>query len=392
MAEKTNRSTLTIPLLSVGFRPFFLLASGYTAFSMVLWLPYFQGELELYTTFTVVDWHIHEWLFGFLPAIITGFLLTAVPNWTGRLPIRGISLAFLVSIWIFGRIAISFSDLIGWLFTALIDCSFLILVALLIAREVITGKNWKNLKVLLPLSILALANIFFHIESAFHGSTDISRRFGIAASIALILLIGGRIIPSFTRNWLVRENPGKLPKPFGKFDMYSIVMSVIALLCWIVFPNVLATGILLILAGVVQFIRLCRWAGHRTWHEPLVVILHLSYLFIPIGFLLLSLGIFFPETVPLAAGIHILGVGAIGGMTLSVMMRASLGHTGQDLKASPFSVLIFAGLVVSVCARLFQALSIGDYELMFTISGVAWIFAFGGFALSYGPALLRPKG
>lgn len=378
-------------LFSVGLRPFFLLASAYTALSMVLWLPFFHGKLELFTTFSAVDWHIHEWIFGFLPAVATGFLFTAVPNWTGRMPIQGLQLAILLLVWIIGRFAITFSSLIGWHAAAIIDLSFLTLVTIVIAREIITGKNWRNLKVLIPLSILTLANALFHFESALHGSADLSRRLGLSAGIILIILIGGRIIPSFTRNWLVRENPGRLPIPFGKFDIYSILISVMGLLGWVVFPENLMTGVLLLVAGSMQLVRMARWAGYRTLSNSLVLILHVSYLFIPIGLLLLSANIFTVDAIPSAAGIHALGVGAIGGMTLSVMVRASLGHTGRELKASFFSKIIFTAIIVAASARILQAMSIGNYEITLYISGGAWIVAFGGFALAFAPALLKRK-
>lgn len=388
-SRTTNYNGLA--LFSVGLRPFFLFASAYTALSMLLWLPFFHGRLELLTTFTPVDWHIHEWIFGFLPAVATGFLFTAVPNWTGRLPIQGLPLALLLFVWIVGRLAITFSSLIGWHVAAIIDLSFLTLVTVVIAREIVVGKNWRNLKVLIPLSILTLANALFHLESALQGSADFGRRLGISAGIILIILIGGRIIPSFTRNWLVRENPGSLPMPFGKFDIYSIIISVIALLGWVTFPESLIIGALLTAAGGIQLLRMARWAGYRTLRDPLVLILHVSYLFIPIGLLLLSASILTPDTIPSAAGIHALGVGAIGGMTLSVMVRASLGHTGRQLKASFFSMIIFAAIIVASSTRILQTLSIGSYEMTLHISGAAWIVAFGGFALTFAPALLGAK-
>lgn len=389
----TSRSTPYYgpAFFSVGLRPFFLFASTYTALSMFVWLPVFLGKLDLLTTFAVVDWHIHEWIFGFLPAVATGFLFTAVPNWTGRMPIRSLPLALLLLVWITGRFAVTFSSLIGWQVAAIIDLSFLVLVTIVIAREIVVGKNWRNLKVLIPLSILTLANGLFHLESALYGSADFGRRLGLCAAIILIILIGGRIIPSFTRNWLVRENPGQLPTPFGKIDLYSIIIAVIGLLAWVVLPDNLVTGVLLCLAGLVQLFRMARWAGYRTLRDPLVLILHISYLFIPIGLLLLSANIFAPNKIPAAAGIHALGVGAIGGMTLSVMVRASLGHTGRELKASFFSIIIFSAIIVAASARIFQTLSIGHYQLTLYISGAAWILAFGGFALTFAPALLRPK-
>ena len=205
-------------LLANGFRPFFLLGSIYAAVAILVWLPVFHGEVTLTSGFAPRDWHVHEMLFGYLPAVITGFLFTAIPNWTGRLPIRGMPLLVLVVVWIAGRLAVTFSAETGWLIAMLVDAGFLALVAAAAAREIIAGRNWRNLTVVILVLLLLAGNVGFHLEAHFHGEADISIRAGIAVVVLLITLIGGRIIPSFTRNWLVRENPGRLPVPFGGFD------------------------------------------------------------------------------------------------------------------------------------------------------------------------------
>src|SRR5262249_12629396 len=183
-------------LLSYGFRPFFLLGALYAALAMLVWLPFFYGELTVATAFAPRDWHIHEMLFGYLAAVITGFLLTAVPNWTGRLPLQGFPLLVLVVVWVAGRVAVTFSAFTGELAAAVIDACFLFLVAAAVAREIVAGRNWRNLKVLLPLIILGIGNIIFHIEAHVPGHAGYSIRFGIAAVVLLIMLIGGRVIPS----------------------------------------------------------------------------------------------------------------------------------------------------------------------------------------------------
>lgn len=378
-------------LFSYGFRPFFLFASAYTALSILMWLPFFFGELEVATAFSPVDWHIHEWLFGFLPAVITGFLFTAVPNWTGRMPLQGWPLAFLLAVWIAGRITVSFSALIGWRVAAAVDLAFLVLVTLVIAREIIAGQNWRNLKVLIPVSVLLLANALFHYEAVVIGGSDYSRRLGIAAAIILIVLIGGRIIPSFTRNWLARENPGRLPASFGMVDKLSIILTITGLISWVFLPENRLSGVFLLTASLAQLFRLARWAGDRTLRDPLVWILHASYFFVPLGLLLLGVGIFYPQNFPVQAGMHALGIGAIGGMTLSVMVRASLGHTGRALKASPMAVVIFISILTSALARILQAMSIGDYTLMMHFAGLGWLIAFGGFSILFAPVLMKPR-
>lgn len=376
-------------LLSYGFRPFFLLGSLYAALSVLLWLPIYAGELDAHSAFLPVDWHIHEMLFGYLPAIVTGFLLTAIPNWTGRVPVQGLPLLALVVLWLAGRAAVFFSADIGWQAAALIDGSFLLAVSAAAAREIVAGRNWRNLKVLLPLAVLAGANGAFHIEAHLHGTSDVSRRLGMAAAIMLISLIGGRIIPSFTRNWLVRENPGRLPASFDRFDVASIAISAIALGAWTFAPGNSASGMLMAVAAICQAWRVSRWAGDRTFRDPLVLILHVAYAFVPLGLALLSASFFFPGIVPVAAGLHALGAGAIGSMTLAVMARATLGHTGRQLRAGRLTTFAFAAILVAALSRVLGVF-VPD-EAIINLAGAAWVLAHAGFLLTYGVALTTPK-
>ncbi len=380
-------------ILSYGFRPFFLLGSLYSGLSMILWLPQFYGELELSTIFVPIDWHIHELFFGFLPAVVTGFLFTAVPNWTGRLPIRGTPLLVLLLLWLAGRIAITFSVKIDWLPTMVIDLAFLTAICAVVGREIIAGENWRNLKVLLPLLLLLTANAGFHLEANASGVTDISRRMAIAAPIILIVLIGGRIVPSFTRNWLKKENPGRLPSSFNRLDITSVLTVVVGLTSWIGFPDTMITSLLLLVASLLQFARLSRWAGDRTLKEPLVTILHVGYFFIPAGLGLLGLSHLFPYEVQQIAGVHALGAGAIGTMTLAVMTRASLGHTGQPTRAGVFVILMFASVLIAAIARISVGLNLGSHDVMLHVAAFGWFAAFTGFGLMFGPALIgwKPK-
>jgi uncharacterized protein involved in response to NO len=373
-------------LFSYGFRPFFLLGSIYAALAILVWLPVFMGELRLVSAFIPRDWHVHEMLFGFLPAVITGFLFTAIPNWTGRLPLRGRPLMFLVALWIAGRVCVTFSAQIGWLAAMLVDCSFLLLIAAAAAREIIAGKKRNNLSVVLLILVLLAGNVTFHLEAHFKGAAEISIRVGIAVVVLLISLIGGRIIPSFTRNWLVKENPGRLPVPFARFDMLSVAAGAIALVCWIVSPAAMWTGSVLAIAGVLHLIRLARWAGYRTGRERLLLILHIGYAFVPIGFLLNACSAF--GIVPAGAGIHAWMAGAAGIMTLAVMSRASLGHTGQQLTASIATQAVYASIIVAVVARICAVLEPAHSAPLLHVAAFGWAAAFLGFALSYGPTLV----
>lgn len=373
-------------LFSYGFRPFFLLGSVYAGVAILMWLPVFMGELSLVSAFIPRDWHVHEMLYGFLPAVITGFLFTAIPNGTGRLPLRGRPLMFLVALWAAGRICVTFSAQTGWLAAMLIDCSFLSLVAAAAAREIIAGKKWNNLSVVLLILVLLGGNLTFHLEAHFKGAAEISIRVGIAVVVLLISLIGGRIIPSFTRNWLVRENPGRLPIPFARFDMLAVAFGAVALVFWIVAPNDTRTGAILVIAGVLHLIRLGRWAGDRTGRERLLLILHVGYAFVPLGFLLNACSAF--GIVAIGAGVHAWMAGAAGIMTLAVMSRVSLGHTGQQLTASVATQAIYASIIVAVVARICAVFQPSHSVPLLHVAVLAWAAAFLGFALSYGPTLI----
>ena len=307
-------------LLSYAFRPFFLFGSLYAGLAVLVWLPVLNGQLELGSVFAPRDWHVHEMLYGFVPAVVTGFLLTAIPNWTGRLPLQGLPLLTLLAVWMAGRAAVAASALTGWIAAAAIDGAFLLLVAAAAAREIVRGKNWGNLKVVAIVGILAGGNIAFHLEVHFQGSADFSVRVGVAAVILLITLVGGRVVPSFTHNWLARGKPGRMPSPFGRFDMATVAVSALALLLWIAAPDKAVTGVALIAAGLIQLVRLARWAGERTVSNPLVLVLHVAYAFVPAGFALTGCGAL--GLVAATAGIHAWTGGAVGAMTLGVMTRA----------------------------------------------------------------------
>jgi len=372
-------------LFSYGFRPFFLFGSLYAGLAVLVWLPVFTGELALASAFAPRDWHIHEMLYGTLSAIITGFLLTAIPNWTGRLPLQGTPLIVLVAAWLLGRIAVTFSAMIGWLPAAVTDVGFLLLVAAAAAREIVAGGNWSNLKVVSLVVLLATGNICFHLEVHFAGAADYSIRLGLAVVVMLMTLIGGRIVPSFTRNWLSRENPGRLPVPFNHFDATVIAASVATLVLWIIIPQSPATGAALMIAGTLQSMRLARWAGDRSAREHLVLILHLGYAFIPLGFLLLGAASL--ELVAMAAGVHAWGGGAAGTMTLAVMTRASLGHTGHVLTASRGTQAIYAAVLLAAVIRIAAALAPVYLIPLSVTAAILWASAFLGFGAAYGPIL-----
>jgi uncharacterized protein involved in response to NO len=374
------------PLFAMGFRPFFLFGAVFATLALPLWILGYYGWIPGITR----DWHVHEMLFGYLAAVITGFLLTAIPNWTGRLPVQGLPLLALALLWLAGRFAVFFSAGLGWWAAAMVDCAFLLAVAAAAASEIVAGRNWRNLKVLAPVTVLFLANVYFHVETHFEGASDVSRRLGIGAAVILIMVIGGRIVPSFTRNWLARKNPGRLPAPIDRFDMAAIGISALALMAWTFLPDEAATGAALILAAALTAIRLARWAGDRAWRDPLVLILHIGFACMPAGLLLAGLGALAPDLVPPAAGLHALGVGAIGIMTLAVMTRATLGHTGRELRADVGTCLVYAAVLLAALARVCAALAPGE-PVLIDVSAGLWAAAFLGYGALYGPMLVKPR-
>jgi len=374
-------------LFSYGFRPFFLGAALWAALSLALWLLQYSGELSLPTALAPLDWHIHEMIYGYVAAAIGGFLLTAIPNWTGRLPVNGYPLAALFALWLAGRVAIAASSLWGSWLAAAIDLAFPVTLATVAFREIMAGNNWRNLRVLLLLTAFIAGDVVFHLEAIWSGSASYGIRLGIAAVVGLIALVGGRVVPSFTHNWLVRNNPGRLPTPFSRFDAVTLAISAAALVSLVALPQLALSGALLMIAGVLQIFRLLRWAGYRTFSDRLVLVLHVAYAFVPIGFLLTGASILWPAHWPISAGLHAWTAGAAGLMTLAVMTRASLGHTGHPLVASTGTQLIYLCALVAALARISAAF--GSSSAWLDVAAAAWFLAFGGFAVGFGPLLLR---
>lgn len=379
--------------LSYGFRPFFLSAALWAALCMGHWILMLRGYPVLPSAFDPVSWHAHELLFGYLSAVISGFLLTAVPSWINRPPIYGWPLLGLWILWLLGRVATAASQYLPALMVAAIDLSGLLVLGALMAREIVIAKNWRHLVIIAMVGIFVSGNALFHWEAASgdYAASGFGLRIGLATAIMMICLIGGRIVPAFTRNWLLQQGNERLPAEFGRLDGYALLLSVPALLCWVVMPGRPDTAYLLFASGILQIARLSRWRGLSTGAEPLVWILHLGYAFVPLGMLLLGIAILRPDSILTATAQHLWMAGAIGVMPLAVMTRASLGHTGRRLTADKATTALFLLVLAAVLARLLgdalpqQALS------MWTLSACLWICGFAGFALLYGRYLVAPR-
>jgi uncharacterized protein involved in response to NO len=377
-------------VLCAGFRPFFLLAGLWAAIAVPLWLTALGGHATLPTAFDPVTWHGHEMLFGFAHAAMAGFLLTAVPNWTGRMPIQGWGLGVLALLFVAGRLAVACSGKIGPAAPA-IDLAFPLMLLTALTREVVAGSNWRNLPMLAALSLFAAANGLTHLEALGWANTGtLGLRLGTAVVIVLIGLVGGRIIPSFTRNWLAKRGSATLPAPFDRVDVAALVATIVALVTWAFVPTSAAVSPLMAIAGAANLVRVARWQGHRTFAEPLVWVLHVGFLWVPIGLGLMAISPFLPAIAPSAA-LHALTGGAIATMILGVSTRATLGHTGRELRADRRTTLIFSLAVVSALARIVAGFSPDAYLPLLALAGAAWFAAFALFLLVYGPMLVAPR-
>lgn len=377
------------PLLSYGFRPFFLGAGVFAVVAMAGWIAALAAGWDIGGDYGALNWHAHEMLFGYTSAALAGYMLTAIPNWTGRLPVSGPQLLGLVVLWLAGRVALLWPGPLGPVGAALLDSVFLPTLATIAAIEIIAGRNWKNLKILAGLVGLSIANAGFHVSVILTGGAAEASRAGVAIYIMLIAVIGGRIVPSFTRNWLVKAGADAVPVPFNRFDMVTLALLLPALAVFVVLPTHPATALLALAASALHAVRLMRWRGWLTLDEPLLLALHVAYGFVPIG--LAAVAASAMGWIAQASALHVLTVGAIGGMTLAIMTRASLGHTGRPLTASPLTCLCYLCLLLSAVIRPFAELIGTQYHLLLSLAGAGWLLAFGLFVLEYGPMLLAPR-
>lgn len=390
--SRQDRLMALPPFLRGGFRPFFLGGALWALVVVGLWVCALSGALSLPTAFDPLAWHRHEMLFGYLGAVIAGFLLTAIPNWTGRPPLAGGRLAGLAGLWLAARLALLFSGAVGAAVAFALDVGFLLVLAGLCGREVIAARN-RNVPIVIVILLFALGSGLDHAEALrLPVPSGLGWRMGFALVLILISLIGGRIIPAFTRNWLMKQGrPGALPAPFGAVDKVAVAATVLALGAWSAVPDVRWTGVLLLLAGSAHAVRLGRWSGLSTVPDPLVFILHMSYFWLPLGLVLLGASTLWPALLPSTVALHALAAGAMGSMTLAVMTRASLGHTGHPLRADGWTRAIYWLVTMGAALRVAAPLLPLDYMRLIEISGLMWAGAFLLFVLSYGPKLLMPR-
>jgi uncharacterized protein involved in response to NO len=375
-------------LFRQGFRPFFFGAGLWAVIAIALWLPAFTGAIHIPTVFDPVSWHAHEMLFGFVLAAMSGFLLTAIPNWTGRMPLQGWPLIALFAAWAAGRLAMSTSALIGGEVAAALELSYLAILGAVVAREIVAGSNWRNLPMLAGIAALLLADALSHVEAlGLAGLDGHGYRLAIGVIVMMISLVGGRIIPSFTRNWLVKRGGKRLPAAFGMLDRVALALVFLAALLWVCLPGHRATGVALLAAGAASFVRLARWRGVLCLGEPLVWSLHLAFAWLAAGLFLSGLAVLWPA-VPPAAALHALTAGAMASMIVAVATRAVLGNTGRALAADGWTRALYLLVGAAALGRVAAPFFADAYLALLCASAVAWVAAFGLFTVRFGRMLL----
>jgi uncharacterized protein involved in response to NO len=381
----------TPAVLTQGFRPFFLAAGFWSIAALAIWIVVLATGGTLPSRFDSLSWHVHEMIFGFIMAAIAGFLLTAIPNWTRRLPINGRPLALLVGLWLLGRLVCLISALVPFWLAVAADLAFPTVLVAFAAREIVAGRNWRNLPMVVPVTVLGVANLLMHLESEdFAVPTGLGWRLGLVAIIILISVVAGRIVPSFTRNWLARRGAFELPSVHGLVDRAALGILHLGLLAWAFDLEARFVGPMLMLGAALNLWRMLRWRGTATGAEPLLMVLHIGYGWLVIGVGLLGLTTSGFE-VPLGAAIHTLTAGAIGTMVLAVMTRTTLGHTGRSLSADRTTALIYILVGIAAVVRVAAAFDADLAMPLLIASAGFWIAGFAIFLLHYGPFLLQPR-
>jgi uncharacterized protein involved in response to NO len=380
-----------VALLEYGFRPFFLLAGLYAALAVPTWLLLMTGAVELPTSLLAVHWHGHEMVFGFALAGITGFYLTAVPNWTGAAPVRGAPLALLAALWLAGRLAMWASGSLPAPLVAGAELALLPVLAALVLPALVAARQPRNLIFLVIPLALECAILVVHLEPLGWAEDTASTglRLGIDLALLLITVIGGRLVPAFTANVLRARGETKLPRNAPLLDALAI-LSMLAVLIADLLDRAAWVGAAALVAAVLNAARLSGWRTARTLDTPLLWVLHLGYGWL-VGGLALQAVAALSDLVPANAALHGLTVGAIGTMMLAVMSRAALGHTGRPLAAHPITVAAYALVSLAALLRIAAAFSPELYLPLLEAAGTFWALAFFLFLSIYAPILIRPR-
>jgi len=383
---------------SYGFRPFFLFACIFAALSMsawMLWIGLHAASAQvLRPTIAMAPhaWHAHEMLFGYTMAVIAGFFLTAVPNWTGAKPVNGGALVLLSAAWLAGRAAVWMSAHLPMALVAAVDLAFIPMLLALVAKALLRRWAPRNFVFIPILTLLLIANALVHAEwlEWIDGGTEIAYGLALNTVVVLIAIVGGRVVPAFTTNALRRMAHDRLPASHKSLEIAAIVSVVAVLIAELAGWDGSIAGTIAGLAALVHAFRLAGWQGHKTLTEPIVWVLHLGY-----GWLVVGLGLKAAAHFGLlghASAIHALTVGAVGTMTLAIMTRASLGHTGRALQVNGTTAVAYVMVSLSAVLRIAVPVLIPEvYNEGMIVAGLLWVAAFAAVSVAYWPVLTMPR-
>jgi uncharacterized protein involved in response to NO len=374
-----------------GFRPFFLLAALLAVLAVPMWLLVLSGTAVVGEAYLPpLAWHAHEMVFGYASAVVAGFLLTAVRNWTGRETATGAPLYGLAALWLLGRVVLVASASLPKLAVALVDVAFLPAVALTIALPIVAAGNKRNYVMVGVLGALSMANLAVHLDAlgVLSGWALRGSRVGVDIVVLLAAIISGRVIPMFTRN----ATGSTRIVSMKALDVAAILSMALYTALDVMAPSSWATGVAAAAAAVLVVVRAARWGFLSSLRVPLLWILHLGHAWIAVG-LVLRAAAFVAPRLPLSASTHALTVGAIGSLTLGMMARVALGHTGRPLVVGRTVSAAFVLLTLAACLRVFGPL-VGapvTYLTWLVVSGVGWSLAFALFVLAYAKILVSPR-
>jgi uncharacterized protein involved in response to NO len=381
------------PLFAYGFRPFFLVSGYYAIIAMATWLAALLGLGLPPVALNPIIWHGHEMLYGFASAAVAGFLLTVTPKWVKVDPVRGPMLAVLVATWLAGRLVHWTSALLPVGLVAVVDLSFLVLLTVVVARPIIASGNKRQLIFVPILGAYWLGNLFIHLDLAGVGGTlgFTGLRLGAYALVILVVIMGGRIIPSFTSNYMNTQGTGIKVVFNSRIDKIAMLLTPVVLIADLCFTPGTVSGFLFLILALVHLKRSLNWRPLATRSEPILWALHAGYAWVAVSFALIALADL-GHLLPRTAAFHGLTVGAVGSLMLAVMSRAGLGHTGRPVKASPAIVLAY-GFIHA--AALMRVVALASPDLgpltMLLVSGALWIGTFALFVCVYTPILTRPR-
>ncbi|MBT3359725.1 MAG: NnrS family protein [Rhodospirillales bacterium] len=389
---ETAKSTPGTVLLSYGFRPFFLLAGAYAALSIAVWAAVFAWGMALPSDMAPSLWHAHEMLFGFTMAAAAGFLLTAVPAWTGTRVVTGAPLGLLVAFWLAGRLAFWMGANLAPLAVAIIDLAFIPALIAAIAGPIIKSGQVRNFMFPGLLTIGLTANAFFHAE-ALDWTEDTASwglRLGIYVFVVMVALIGGRIAPRFTANALKQTDPDIEVRTDARVEKSAIITMVAALVADLAGAPPVLSGALALAASIGLALRMRHWQSLRTLDAPIIWVLHLGHAWVPIGFACKAASDL-AGWLPADAALHAFTIGAVGTSVLAVMTRAGLGHTGRPLHAPRSMVAAYVLVATAALVRIFGPVASDDFLIWVIVPAAMWIAAFALFTVVFAPILMGPR-